>query len=115
MASSLEKAGFSRSDTVLWNVVPYCVSTANENRNATTAQIVQALPFTQLFIDCLTKLRVVVFCGRRAQRSKNYLKFPESVSQLCTFHTGAMAFNHARCREDIELTFNKAYQIISTG
>jgi uracil-DNA glycosylase len=113
MSTSLEKAGFLRSDVVIWNVVPYCVSTEEKNYNATVAQIIEAIPDTQLFIDCLKGLKVVIFCGRRAQRAQHHLKIPPTVRQLLTFHTGAMAFNHSRCREDIEAKFMEAFKIIS--
>jgi hypothetical protein len=113
MKHSLQEAGFVRSDVVIWNVVPYCVSTTEKNHNATNAQIVDAIPYTQLFIDRLPKLMVVVFCGRRAQRARKYLKLPPAVHQLLTFHTGAKAFNHLRCRQDIEAKFREAHQIIS--
>jgi hypothetical protein len=40
----LDAAGFARSDVLLWNVVPYCVSTETQNRNATAAHIREADP-----------------------------------------------------------------------
>jgi hypothetical protein len=113
MSTSLDRAGFKRSDVVIWNVVPYCVSTREKNRNATVAQIIEAIPDTQLFIDCLRRLEVVIFCGRRAQRAQQHLKFPSTVRQLLTFHTGAMAFNHRRCSKDIEAKFREAFRMIS--
>jgi uracil-DNA glycosylase len=114
MGASLEQAGFARSDVVLWNVVPYYVSTTELNQNVSKAQIVEAIPYTQSFIDELRALRVVVFCGRSAQRAQSLLKFPTSVSQLLTFHPGAKAFNHARCREHLQATFSEARLLISS-
>src|SRR5258708_31328935 len=113
MSRSLDQAGFKRSQTFLWNVVPYCVSTLEQKRNATPAQVRCAAADTQLFIDCLRELKVVIFCGRRAQGAQQCLRLPTGVHGLQTFHPGAMAFNHARCREDIEATFRRAHQIIS--
>src|SRR4051794_5578635 len=39
MGIALDAAGFGRSEIVLWNVVPYCLSTRDRNCNATPAQI----------------------------------------------------------------------------
>jgi hypothetical protein len=112
MKRTLAESGFHRSDVVLWNVVPYCVSTIDRNRNATAAQITQAVPYTQAFIDKLENLRAVVYCGRRAQIAQRHLKLPSSVYELITFHPGPQAFNQPRCRDDIRTTFKKAYELI---
>ena len=52
MRVELDHAGFERSEVVIWNVVPWCVSTKKQNRNAKAAQIRAAIPDTQAFIDC---------------------------------------------------------------
>jgi hypothetical protein len=96
---------------VLWNVVPYCVSTAEENRNASRAQIRAAAPCTQQFIDLSLELKVVVFCGRRAQLAEPFLTI--RAPTLGTFHPGAMAYNHRRFREHLQRTFAEAYELLS--
>jgi uracil-DNA glycosylase len=58
MKRTLGEAGFLRSDVVLWNVVPYCISTIDRNKNPTVAQIIEAIPYTQAFIDELKSLSV---------------------------------------------------------
>jgi hypothetical protein len=114
MSRVLDGAGFLRSDVLLWNVVPYCVSTLNKNRNVTLDQIRLSAPDTQAFIDLLPNLIVVVFCGRIAQRAKAFLRIPPAVHVLSTFHPGAQSYNHARCRDDIHATFKMARDLIST-
>ena len=112
MGEALDAAGFSRSDLVLWNVVPYCVSTEARNMNATAAEIKEAAPDTQVFIDTLPRLRVIVFCGLQAQRAIRHLAFPPGVQALRTFHCGAQSYNHGRCREDIRATFATAWELM---
>jgi hypothetical protein len=102
----LDAAGFARSDILLWNVVPYCVS------NATAAHIREAIPASQAFIDRLQKLVAVVFCGRSAQRAQKSLRLPPGVVAFCTFHPGAQAFNNPRCRADINETFQIARRLL---
>ena len=114
MGKALDAAGFSRTDVVLWNVVPYCVSTATENRNASGAQIREAAIHTQAFINRLPKLRAVVFCGRQAQRAAQYLKLPPEVRAPRTFHSGAQSYNHSRCRDHILATFKEARELTSS-
>src|SRR5262249_31271696 len=65
----LDDARLARADVVVWNVVPQCLSSTEQNRNASAAEIRDASPDLQAFIDRLPKLAVVVFCGRPAQRA----------------------------------------------
>tara|TARA_B100001105_G_C22124866_1_gene329122 strand:+ start:8 stop:568 length:561 start_codon:yes stop_codon:yes gene_type:complete len=111
MRTELARAGFARSEVVLWNVVPHCLSTEAKNKNATSGEIRASLPDTQRFIDALPGLRVVVFCGRKAQRARPRLRLPAGLHALDTFHPGAMAYNHQRCRQDIAEKFGKAREL----
>ena len=114
MGQALERTGFSRSEVVIWNVVPFCVSTVDENRNVSGAQIRAAVADTQAFMDCLPNLAVTVFCGRSAQRAAGLLQFPSGVRVLSTFHPGAQSFNRPKLREHVLATFAEAYREISS-
>ena len=105
MKAELECAGLSRREVVLWNVVPHCVSTQDKNANATMAQIKESVPDTQEFIARLPALKAIVFCGRRAQRARMFLTIPSDIELFETYHTGAMAYNHAEYRDHIQRTF----------
>lgn len=104
--------GFARSEGLLWNVVPQCLSDRETNRNATAAQIREAAPDTQAFIDALPSLSVIVFCGRSAQRARKHLHFRQEVVVLETFHPGAQAYNHRRLRKHIQKTFEITRQAV---
>lgn len=103
MMKALDSAGFTRAETLLWNVVPYCVSTSDRNRNASPTQIRMAAPETNAFIDLLPELRAVVFCGRRAQVAERYLTI--RMKSFRTFHPGAMAYNRPVYRKHLHDTF----------
>jgi hypothetical protein len=105
IGKTLDAAGFARSDVLLWNVVPYCVSIV------TAAHIREAIPASQAFIERMQKLIAVVFCGRSAQRAQKSLRLPPGVVAFCTFHPGAQAFNNPRCRADINETFQMARRL----
>ena len=109
----LDDASIGRSDVVLWNVVPHCVSCIDFNRNVTSKQIREAARATQAFIELLPRLAVVVFCGLSAQRALRLLYLPAHARALSTFHTGAQSYNHVRCRAHIHDTFKEAHAICS--
>jgi hypothetical protein len=108
IARLLDSAGFARSEVLIWNVVPFCVSTVDRNRNASRSQIVAALPRTRAFIERLRDLRVIVLAGRRAQIVRPLLRTPERVVCIETFHPGAMAYNRAELRAHMHGAFARA-------
>ncbi len=112
MTKLLANAGFERRDVVLWNVVPYCVSTVDQNRNATPAQVREAAPHTVHFLSLLPSLKVIVLCGKRAQLARHYIPSIVDVVTLMTYHPGAMAYNRVLLREHMQDTFGKAARII---
>jgi uracil-DNA glycosylase len=112
MTKLLMGAGFERTDVVLWNVVPYCVSTVDRNRNASAAQVKKAAPHTAQFLKLIRELRVIVLCGKRAQIAANYLPRISNVMTLMTYHPGAMAYNRARLREHMQAVFSEAARLI---
>jgi uracil-DNA glycosylase len=112
MTKLLAGAGFERRDIVLWNVVPYCVSTVHQNRNATPSQVREAAPHTAQFLSLLHSLEVIVLCGKRAQLAVHYLPMIANVVTLMTYHPGAMAYNRVLLREHMQDTFGKAARVI---
>lgn len=114
MTCLLSEAGLSRQNVVLWNVVPYSVSTISENRNASATQVRDAIRHTTDFLHLLRDLTVIVFCGRRAQIAIPLLTgCVKNIHILETFHPGAMAYNRAHLREHMHQTFRKAAMILA--
>jgi uracil-DNA glycosylase len=112
MGSSLDEAGFARKDVLLWNVVAQCIATETKNQNARTHQILEAAPDTQAFINKLTRLKVIVFCGEKAQRAVRHLAIPDDIEMLITFHPGAQSYNQPHLREHIHRTFRLAARLL---
>lgn len=106
MGKAWKQAGLKRCHVLLWNVVPHCLST-----ESTKAQVREAIPDTQALIGRLGNLKVVVFCGLKAQWAKKDLRLPPGVVALCTYHTGGRAY-HGHYREDIHDTFRTASQLL---
>lgn len=111
MRRSLEEAGLKRSEVMLWNVVPYCVSSATKNKNASTKDIEKSAPLTQEFVGLFPNLQVVVLCGGKAVQALKFLYFPCRV--FATYHTGGMAYNQKSKRKNIQETFAEVRRLIS--
>jgi hypothetical protein len=77
-----------------------------------TAQIREAIPDCQAFVDRLPALKVVIFCGRSARLALPLLRLPPQVRSLTTFHPGAQSYNHQKNRDDIHATFAEARRLI---
>jgi hypothetical protein len=99
MKRILRQSGLRRKDVVIWNVVPWCVSTAARNARVSLSQVRDAAKETQRFIGRIEKLKVIIFAGKIAQSAREHLQL--YVPTLTTFHTGARSFNHAKHRRDI--------------
>ena len=63
----LAEAGIPRSSVVLWNAVPWYLGGDTKIRNASAADIAQALPATRELLGLLPHVEVVVLLGKPAQ------------------------------------------------
>lgn len=111
----LNESGLRREDVVLWNVVPYCVSTIERNRNATPRQIFEAWPYTKYFINILPRLECIVLCGRRAQTlsRRHLLVDSPSLRIFETYHSGAQSYNHQEKRGHMQKTYGMVAQFLN--
>lgn len=111
IGAALRDVGISRADSLLWNVVPYYVSTADKNKNANQKQVRTSAPYTQQFIDLLPELKAVVFCGDVALQAIRFLDIRCRV--FATYHPSARVFNRPEYREHILATFAKVKKHIT--
>ena len=71
----LTQAGIARSDTVIWNIVPWLIQTAGErNRNPTRAEVAEGLRHLPDFLDLLPRLELAVVAGRKAEAAAGLLE-----------------------------------------
>jgi uracil-DNA glycosylase len=71
----LAQAGIARSDTVIWNIVPWLIQTAGErNRNPTRAEVAEGLCHLPDFLDLLPRLELAVLAGRKAEAAVGLLE-----------------------------------------
>jgi hypothetical protein len=115
MGASLDIAQLARKDVVLWNVVPHCLSSPDQNRNCSSRDIRRAAPDTQEFINLLPNLRAILFCGNAAKKALRWLVIPTTITVFKTAHTGAQAYNRAHLRSDIHQTFRAAAKLLNSA
>ena len=71
----LDRASIDRSDTVIWNIVPWPIQTAGErNRNPTRAEVAEGLIHLPDFLDLLPRLELAVLAGRKAEAALSLLE-----------------------------------------
>jgi uracil-DNA glycosylase len=113
MRETLESARIARRETVLWNVVPHCISTHAKNGKPTGGQIIESIPDTLAFINALPNLKAIVFCGNDAklQRSKISPRLLAGFKVFETYHLSARAFR-AKQRTHVRNTFRRVRQYL---
>jgi len=67
------EAELPRELTVTWNIVPWYVGTGAQIRAVTTDDITLATPYLVELLVMLTKVRVIVLVGRKAERARELL------------------------------------------
>lgn len=106
----LRRVGLRRKDVIIWNVVPWCVSSVTKNSRVSHQQVRDAARQTQEFLETIKGLRAVIFAGKFAQYASGYVR--PRVPVYKTFHTGAQSYNHQRLRRDIHTKFRLAAKMI---
>lgn len=66
----MTKAGLSRKDTLLWNVVPGW----NGTTKVTAKEVAEGAVLAKELVAILPKLEAIVFVGRKAERARKHLK-----------------------------------------
>jgi uracil-DNA glycosylase len=103
----LTEAGFERGDYIRWNVVPYCISTEVSDGKATGEEVREAAQrYTLPLLAMLPKLKVIVFCGGKAQAQIKHLGRLDGLELISTYHCGARS---PREWEVTRADFKRAY------
>ena len=71
----LAQAGIARTDTVIWNIVPWLIQMAGErNHNPTRTEVAEGLCHLPDFLDLLPRLELAVVAGRKAEAAVDLLE-----------------------------------------
>ncbi|PHS28129.1 MAG: hypothetical protein COA84_02460 [Robiginitomaculum sp.] len=96
-----KKTGIKKEDTVLWNVVPWNLSTEEENQNPNAAEIRRGIPYLLRLIKILPKLEAVVLCGNSAKRAAQSIRESTKLKVFKTYHPAGRSYNITKYRDDI--------------
>lgn len=94
----IRNAGIARTDTLIWNIVPWYVGTGEHILPVNAADIRQALPHLNELLALLPRLEMIVLVGRKAQHAEPQIRLLTSlsipkVSIKHTYHMSALVFN----------------------
>lgn len=82
MCELLYAAGISRKDTLLWNIIPWYIGENGKIRSVMRSDFDQAEPYLEKLLKLLSKLKVIVLVGRKAQTKQELIK-KLSEAEIC--------------------------------
>ena len=91
----LAEAGILRTDTLLWNVVPWYVGTDTRVRPVNRSDLRSALPYLRQLIELLDRLKVILLLGRKPQLIFDELNTMVQVPVLKSYHPSNLSLNKA--------------------
>ncbi len=109
MLAFLQKSGFKREETILWNVVPWYVGNDKKIRAVTSEDHKEARSYLKKLLKYLRKLNVVVLVGKEAQKELRYLQPCPRLKIFFSPHPSPRNVNsRPDCKKTIIDTFRKA-------
>ena len=81
MRRLMAEAGIPRSDTVIWNIVPWVLA-----RPPRRADLAAGAGWLDRLLPLLPRLQTVVFLGLDAQRARPFVHLPPAVRPIATYH-----------------------------
>jgi len=114
MCLSLKAAGIARTDTLLWNIVPWYVGNQGRIRPVNAKDIREATPYLQELLALLPHLEIIVLMGRKAQMMKPPIRELTALPILETFHPSPRVFNSMPTyKAHVETTFRNVSALLN--
>ncbi len=89
----LDKSGFKRQETILWNIVPWYVGTPNKIRPVKMSDIEKALPYLEKLLALLKDLQVIILVGKKAQKAHSHLSKLTDLPIIDSYHPSNLSLN----------------------
>ncbi len=89
----IHNAGIPRSETLIWNIVPWYVGTGQRIRPVNAADISQALPHLKTLLGLLPNLQLIVLVGRKALSAEPQIRRMTALPIQHTYHMSGQVFN----------------------
>ncbi len=112
----IHNAGIARSDTLIWNIVPWYVGTGTHILPVNSADIRQALPYLKELLGLLPRLEMIVLVGKKAQSAKPQIRLLTSLPIKHTYHMSGQVFNRwPDKKKQTEEAFQAVAELLSKG
>lgn len=109
----MQNANIPRSDTLIWNIVPWYVGVPGHIRPVTKQDIQEALPYLRELLDLLPHLQVIVLIGKKAQSASNAIRSVTVSPIIPTHHPSARVFNLSQDKkQQTQEKFEKIAQLL---
>ena len=89
----IHNAGIARTDTLIWNIVPWYVGENGHIKPAPKEDIKQALPYLKDLLSLLPNLQLIVLVGAKARSAEAQIRLLTTLPIQRTHHMSARVFN----------------------
>jgi uracil-DNA glycosylase len=90
----LQEAGFNRSETALWNIVPWYIGTGKKIRPAKFEDIQAGFPYLLQVVERMSDLKGLVLVGKKAGKVKPHLTKLLEIPVWETYHPSPLFVNN---------------------
>lgn len=97
----MQLASIPRAETVIWNVVPWYVGDGKRIRPVSSQDLIEAKPYLKDLLGLLSHLRVIVLCGKKAQRAEVHLQQLTALPIISTYHMSPCVFNRIPAKKEL--------------
>ncbi len=93
MFELLAESGFSRYETVLWNIVPWYIGNEKKIRPPVQSEIVEGSFYLERLMDLLPNLEAIVLVGEKAWKAEKLLKINSRIRVFNSNHPSPLFVN----------------------
>ena len=112
----IHNAGIARTDTLIWNIVPWYVGTGKHILPVNSADRVQALPYLEELLALLPNLQLIVLVGLAAQAAAPHIRRLTAREVRHTYHMSGQVFNRwPDKKKQTEEAFRAIGELLSEG
>lgn len=112
----IHDAGIARTDTLIWNIVPWYVGTGKHIFPVNSADRAQALPYLEKLLALLPNLQLIVLVGMAAQAAVPHIRLLTAREIRHTYHMSGQVFNRwPDKKKQTEEAFRAVAECLSRG